>query len=165
MGSSWIWYYPFLIKSSKHSSRANYEKASLSTAQITFSPGPSYSIGIASGSSISSSSTGALYFQLSAPTSYQWVALGIGKQMSGSTIFVMYQDGNGNVTISGRKASGQSEPKVDSTIQGGLELLEGSGVSGGNMIANVRCGSSLCIFRSVLGLESTPGHRVKAIYI
>lgn len=58
----------------------------------------------------------------------------------------MYQDGNGNVTISGRKGIGEVEPKMDSTIQSGLELLEGSGVSGGNMIANVRCGSCyLCI--------------------
>ncbi len=61
--------------------------------------------------------------------------------MSGSTIFVMYQDGNGNVTISGRKGLGEVEPKLDSTLQGGLELLAGSGVSGGNMVANVRCGS------------------------
>ncbi|KAK0114846.1 hypothetical protein ONS96_013328 [Cadophora gregata f. sp. sojae] len=113
--------------------------ASLSTAQTSFSPGPTYSIGIPSDSSISSSSTGPLYFRLEAPTSYQWVGLGIGSQMAGATIFVMYADGNGNVTLSGRKSTGQVEPKADSTVQAGLELLEGTGIADGKMVANVRC--------------------------
>ncbi|PBP23598.1 integral membrane protein [Diplocarpon rosae] len=128
--------------------------ASLASTQATFSPGPSYSIGIPSGSSISSSSTGPLYFQLKAPTTYQWVALGTGSQMAGSTIFVMYADGAGNVTISGRKASGKSEPKMDSGIQGGLELLEGSGVVDGNLVANVRC--TTCTLDSDASSSSSP---------
>jgi len=115
--------------------------ASLSTAQFTFSPGPTYSIGIPSDSSISASSTGPLYFHLEAPTSYQWVALGIGSQMAGASIFVMYADGNGNITLSGRKGTGQVEPKADSTLQAGLELLEGTGIANGMMVANVRCTS------------------------
>ncbi|PBP17656.1 integral membrane protein [Diplocarpon rosae] len=128
--------------------------ASLASTQATFSPGPSYSIGIPSGSSISSSSTGPLYFQLKAPATYQWVALGTGSQMAGSTIFVMYADGAGNVTISGRKASGKSEPKMDSVIQGGLELLEGSGVVDGNLVANVRC--TTCTLDSDASSSSSP---------
>ncbi|OWO99355.1 integral membrane protein [Marssonina coronariae] len=128
--------------------------AYVASAQATFSPGPSYSIGIPSGSSISSSSTGPLYFQLKAPTSYQWVALGTGSQMAGSTIFVMYADGAGNVTISGRKASGQSEPKMDSGIQDGLELLQGSGIVGGNLVANVRC--TTCTLDSDASSSSSP---------
>ncbi|KAE8441765.1 hypothetical protein EG329_004323 [Mollisiaceae sp. DMI_Dod_QoI] len=119
--------------------------ASLATtvsSLATFAPGPSYSVGIPSGSSISSSSTGSLYFQLSASTSYQWVGLGIGSQMSGSTIFVMYTDGKGNVTLSARDGgSGHVEPTADSTIQAGITLLEGSGVVNGKMIANVKCTS------------------------
>ncbi|PVH77590.1 iron reductase domain protein [Cadophora sp. DSE1049] len=115
--------------------------ASLSTAQFTFSPGPTYSIGIPSDSSISSSSTGPLYFHLEAPTSYQWVALGIGSQMAGASIFVMYADGNGNITLSGRRGTGQIEPRADSTLQAGLELLEGTGIANGMMVANVRCTS------------------------
>merc|ERR1712225_68237 len=115
--------------------------ASLSTAQFTFSPGPTYSIGIPSDSSISASSTGPLYFHLEAPTSYQWVALGIGSQMAGASIFVMYADGNGNITLSGRKGTGQVEPKADSTLKAGLELLEGTGIANGMMVANVRCTS------------------------
>ncbi|KAL2059731.1 hypothetical protein VTL71DRAFT_10223 [Oculimacula yallundae] len=129
--------------------------ASLSTAQFTFSPGgPTYSIGIPSGSSISSSSTGPLYFHIEAPTSYQWVALGIGSQMAGSSIFVMYTDGNGNITLSGRKGTGQVEPKADSTLQAGLVLLAGTGIVDGKMVANVRCTS--CKLQSDASASDSP---------
>ncbi|KAI9641546.1 hypothetical protein NHQ30_010358 [Ciborinia camelliae] len=99
----------------------------------TTSGGPSYSVGI------SSSNSNNVYFQLKAPTSYQWVALGIGSRMSGSTIFVMYADGTGNVTLSARKGTGEVEPKYDSTVN--VQLLSGSGVVDGNMVANVLCTS------------------------
>ncbi|TEY87364.1 hypothetical protein BOTCAL_0003g00450 [Botryotinia calthae] len=105
---------------------------SLATYSAT-SGGPSYSVGI------SSSNSNNVYFQLTAPTSYQWVALGIGSQMSGSTIFVMYSDGTGNVTLSPRKGTGQVEPKYDRSIT--VELLSGSGIVDGNMVANVLCTS------------------------
>ncbi|KAF7889144.1 hypothetical protein EAF00_009444 [Botryotinia globosa] len=105
---------------------------SLATYSAT-SGGPSYSVGI------SSSNSNNVYFQLTAPTSYQWVALGIGSQMSGSTIFVMYADGTGNVTLSPRKGTGQVEPKYDSSIT--VQLLSGSGIVDGNMVANVLCTS------------------------
>lgn len=60
--------------------------------------------------------------------------------MSGSTIFVMYTDGTGNVTISARDGGGgHVEPTPDSGIQAGVTLLAGSGVVSGKMIANVKC--------------------------
>lgn len=60
--------------------------------------------------------------------------------MSGSTIFVMYTDGTGNVTISARDGgAGHVEPTADSSIQAGVTLLDGSGVVNGKMIANVKC--------------------------
>lgn len=60
--------------------------------------------------------------------------------MAGSHIFVMYADGNNNVTISARDGNqGHVEPVFDSTLFSGIELLEGSGISGGVMTANVRC--------------------------
>ncbi|KAJ8068511.1 hypothetical protein OCU04_004061 [Sclerotinia nivalis] len=108
---------------------ATYSLATYSTT----SGGPSYSVGI------SASNSNNVYFQLAAPTSYQWVALGIGSQMSGSTIFVMYADGTGNVTLSPRKGTGQVEPKYDSSMT--VELLSGSGIVDGNMVANVLCTS------------------------
>ena len=60
--------------------------------------------------------------------------------MAGATIFVMYADGKGNVTISGRDGGqGHVEPELDSALMGGVTLLEGSGVNGSVMTANVRC--------------------------
>ncbi|PMD29637.1 iron reductase domain protein [Hyaloscypha variabilis F] len=109
-------------------------------ALATFSPGPSYSVGIPSSSTISQTSEGGIYFQLSAPTSFQWVGLGIGSQMAGATIFVMYANGEGNVTISARDGDqGHVEPVPDSTLQSGVTLLAGSGIVDGQMIANVYC--------------------------
>lgn len=55
----------------------------------------------------------------------------------------MYADGNGNITLSGRRGTGQVEPRADSALQAGLELLEGTGIANGVMVANVRCGSTL----------------------
>lgn len=58
--------------------------------------------------------------------------------MSGSNIFVMYQDASGtNVTISPRLGTGHVEPEYNSAAE--VTLLAGSGVSNGIMTANVRC--------------------------
>ncbi|KAH8750708.1 integral membrane protein-like protein [Hyaloscypha finlandica] len=114
--------------------------ASHASALATYSPGPSYSVGVPSSSSISQSSAGGIYFQLSAPTSYQWVGLGIGSQMTGASMFVMYADGAGNVTISARNGgAGHAEPQQSASLQSGVTLLAGSGIVNGRMIANVYC--------------------------
>jgi hypothetical protein len=84
------------------------------------------------------SGSGNFYFQMRAPSSYAWLGLGTGTGMNGANIFLMYQDGNGNVTISPRSGSGHVEPQYDPN-GADLELLEGSGVVDGEMIANVRC--------------------------
>ncbi|TAQ83604.1 hypothetical protein B7494_g8072 [Chlorociboria aeruginascens] len=100
----------------------------------TYNPitnGPSYAVGIPDAGSD-------IYFQLSAPSSYQWVGLGIGEQMAGATIFVMYADGTGNVTISGREGGqGHVEPQHNSSLA--VSLLAGSGVADNLMVANVLC--------------------------
>lgn len=60
--------------------------------------------------------------------------------MAGAHIFVMYADGNNNVTLSARDGNqGHVEPVFDRPLFSGIELLEGSGVSGGVMTANVKC--------------------------
>jgi hypothetical protein len=60
--------------------------------------------------------------------------------MRGATIFVMYADGAGNVTISARLGGGgHVEPVQNAALQAGVTLLEGSGIVDGNMIANVKC--------------------------
>ncbi|KAL5394800.1 hypothetical protein PMIN06_006326 [Paraphaeosphaeria minitans] len=86
-----------------------------------------------------SSGDGDIFFQLSAPATYNWVALGQGSSMSGANIFVLYTAGNGNVTISPRSVAGHSMPQFNSDAQ--VTLLEGSGVANGKMVANVRCSS------------------------
>ncbi|KAF5006082.1 hypothetical protein FDECE_7523 [Fusarium decemcellulare] len=84
-----------------------------------------------------SSGSGNVYFQISSPTTNSWAAVGIGSRMSGSEIFVIYQDGNGNVTLSPRSGTGHTMPQYGE--RSGIELLAGSGVDGDTMTANVRC--------------------------
>lgn len=99
-----------------------------------------YSVGVPSSSADSES--GNIYFQISAPTSYQWVALGTGTAMAGSNMFIMYQDGQGNVTLSPRLGGNHVMPTLDTSATAAqLTLLAGSGVSadGDTMTANVRC--------------------------
>lgn len=84
------------------------------------------------------SGSGNIYFQIRAPDSYSWVGLGTGSQMRNMNAFLMYADGDGNVTISARQASGHIMPTV-AEDGADLELLEGSGVEDGVMTANVRC--------------------------
>lgn len=57
--------------------------------------------------------------------------------MSGSNIFVMYADGNGNVTVSPRLGEGHVEPEHDTAAN--IAVLDGSGIVNGRMVANVRC--------------------------
>ena len=84
--------------------------------------------------------SGDIYFQISAPTSYEWVALGQGNGMAGAHMFVMYTSSSGdNVTVSPRVGTGHVQPQHDDSSE--IELLEGSGVSDGIMTANVRCSS------------------------
>jgi hypothetical protein len=120
-----------------------------------------YTVGIPSVSA--STNTGNIYFQLSAPTTLQWVALGTGTGMAGSNLFIMYQDGAGNVTISPRKGTFHTEPKLDtSSTAAELELLEGSGVEGGVMTANVRCGNCESWDGGKMGLQSTGSNWIAA---
>ncbi|KAK5707945.1 hypothetical protein LTR97_000484 [Elasticomyces elasticus] len=96
--------------------------------------------GLAIPDATASSGTGDIYFQLSAPTTYQWIALGQGSSMSGSNIFIMYPSGDGNnVTVSPRLGTGHRQPQYNANAR--ITLLEGSGIQDGVMTANVRCSS------------------------
>lgn len=88
--------------------------------------------------STANSGSGDIFFQITAPSSYSWVGLGQGSSMSGSNMFVMYTSADGsNVTVSPRLGTGHNMPQFNSNTQ--ITLLEGSGVSNGQMTANVRC--------------------------
>lgn len=84
------------------------------------------------------SGSGDVYFQIKAPSRYQWVGVGIGSRMAGAEMFVIYQDGSGNVTLSPRSGKGHVMPQYSE--RSAVELLSGSGVSNSEMTANIRCG-------------------------
>lgn len=52
-------------------------------------------------------------------------------------MFIMYQDGKGNVTLSTRPGANHVMPTYKARSD--VELLAGSGVVDGNMVANVKC--------------------------
>ncbi|UPK98553.1 hypothetical protein LCI18_009488 [Fusarium solani-melongenae] len=85
-----------------------------------------------------SSGSGNIYFQMEAPSSVQWAGLGIGSSMSGAEMFLIYQNGDGNVTLSTRTGTGHVMPQY--TRRTAVELLAGSGVVNNKLIANIRCG-------------------------
>lgn len=114
----------------------------VASAAATYSPIADIKYAVAVPQSTVDSGSGHIYFQITAPTSYQWVAIGIGQQMAGATIFIMYADGKGNVTISPRAGIAEVMPQYSSTIAGVTTLLAGSGVNNGTMTANVRYTSS-----------------------
>lgn len=61
--------------------------------------------------------------------------------MSGAQMFVVYTSASGdNVTVSPRLGSGHSTPRFNSDAQ--VTLLDGSGVSNGQMTANFKCKQS-----------------------
>ena len=95
-----------------------------------------YSVSVPASSA--SSGKGDVFFQIQAPATYEWAALGQGFQMAGSNIFIVYADAaRTNVTLSPRLGTGDVEPLLDTSAQ--VELLAGSGIANGLMTANVRC--------------------------
>ncbi|KAK5084858.1 hypothetical protein LTR70_007753 [Exophiala xenobiotica] len=87
-----------------------------------------------------SSGSGDIYFQLSAPVTYSWVALAQGTMMSNANMFLMYSSADGkNVTLSPRTASGHMMPTHNEATD--VSLLDGSGIFNDRMTANVRCGN------------------------
>ena len=59
--------------------------------------------------------------------------------MQGSNMFLLYTDGNNNVTISPRSGTGYVPPQENPDAD--VELLSGSGVENNVMTANFRCGN------------------------
>ncbi|KAF2746657.1 iron reductase domain protein [Sporormia fimetaria CBS 119925] len=107
--------------------------------------------------STASSGQGDIFFQLSGPSSYEWIALGQGSGMVGANIFAIYTSADGkNVTLSPRTASGYTPPRLNEGAE--VTLLEGSGVSNGKMTANVKCKSSNCWSHDSADFKATTGN-------
>lgn len=100
------------------------------------------SFSIVSSPTAQSFGSGALFFQIQAPTTVQWVALAQGEQMAGANMFVIYTSSNpNNVTVSPRSAPGHVPPEFKPESQ--ISLLSGTGVQDGIMTANIRCETCL----------------------
>ncbi|KAF7719480.1 Cellobiose dehydrogenase (cytochrome) [Penicillium ucsense] len=107
------------------------------------------------------SGSGPIYFQLKSTSQVSWFALGQGSGMSGSNIFVVYPNGNNNVTISPRLGRGQVQPLHNDAAQ--VSLLEGSGVKNGVITANVRCDSCINWGSGSTDLTSTSSSWIWAV--
>ncbi|KAF2824670.1 CBD9-like protein, partial [Ophiobolus disseminans] len=111
--------------------------------------------------STASSGSGDVFFQISAPSTYEWVALGQGKGMANSNMFLVYTNSGGtNVTLSPRTASGHSTPSLNSAAK--VTLLEGSGVSNGLMTANVKCSNCNSWSGGDMDFKSSSGNWIYA---
>lgn len=79
-----------------------------------------------------------LFMQIKGPSTMAWIGLGQGSRMKGSNIFVIYSDSTGsNVTLSPRIGTGETTPQASTSQE--VTLLSGSGISDGNMVANIKC--------------------------
>jgi hypothetical protein len=91
------------------------------------------------------SGSGDVFLQIKSPVKYGWAAIGTGSGMPGSKMMVIYPSANGqNITLSTRTPpntnGGHVMPQYDSSIQ--AYLMDGSGLTGGVMTANIRCASA-----------------------
>lgn len=102
--------------------------------------------------SSAASGSGDIFFQLSAPTTYSWIALAQGTMMRNANMFVMHSSADGqNVTLSPRTTSGHVMPTYNAAAN--ITLLEGSGISDGMMTANVRCSNCETWSTGTMGLN------------
>ncbi|KFY13068.1 hypothetical protein V492_03505 [Pseudogymnoascus sp. VKM F-4246] len=107
-------------------------------ALATFSPitGINYAVGIPAATASSSTHLGGIFISVSFPAKYQYVGIGIGTHMAGATIFAVYTDGKGSVTVSPRTASGHFEPRYSSGKT--VTVLDGSKADANTVVANFK---------------------------
>ena len=82
-------------------------------------------------------SSGDLSFHMESPVGQAWIGVGIGDQMKGALMFIVYPDNSGDsVTISPRIADGHSEPSYQSDIT--VQKITASGPQGANSASGSR---------------------------
>jgi hypothetical protein len=80
--------------------------------------------------------TGNIYFKIDAPSTYAWVGIGVGKSMLDAMMFVVYKGTNDSVTVSMRTGEHHTPPVYTPTTK--VQVLNGSGVADGRMVAEVK---------------------------
>ncbi|CAI6092710.1 unnamed protein product [Clonostachys chloroleuca] len=80
--------------------------------------------------------TGNIYFKIDAPSTYAWVGIGVGKSMLDAMMFVVYKGTNDSVTVSMRTGEHHTPPVYTPTTK--VQVLDGSGVADGRMVAEVK---------------------------
>ncbi|KAL1962257.1 hypothetical protein VTN77DRAFT_9847 [Rasamsonia byssochlamydoides] len=95
-----------------------------------------------------------VYFHLSGPASYSWIAVGTGTEMKDSLMFIVYSNAQGDgVTVSPRLATGETEPVFSSSLD--VTELPGTGLSDNTMTVNARCSNCQRWKTGSLDLNST----------
>jgi hypothetical protein len=79
-----------------------------------------------------------LFFHFSAPADQTWAGFGLGGQMAGTLMFIVYASNEGgNVTVSPRIATGHVMPQHTEDVQ--VQVLEGTGIHNGTFVVNAKC--------------------------
>ncbi|RAH50172.1 cytochrome and DOMON domain-containing protein [Aspergillus brunneoviolaceus CBS 621.78] len=125
--------------------------APLATANIvTFSPStthPNLTYSVTVPDTTTQQNGGAIYLQIRAPRSLQWVALGQGTGMAGANIFVVYAGASAtNLTLSPRLGRGHIEPQY--TELANATLLPSSSLTDDTIEANILCTNCLASWSS-----------------
>ncbi|ETN42631.1 uncharacterized protein HMPREF1541_01788 [Cyphellophora europaea CBS 101466] len=126
--------------------------AAAANAQFASYDQDGHSISVNVPSDTASGSGQSIFFQITAPSGTSWTGFGQGSRMSGANMFIVYSDGNNNVTVSPRLGTGHVMPQYNSDAQ--ITVLGGTGIQpDGSMVANVRCDS--CLSWSGGSMEAT----------
>jgi hypothetical protein len=83
----------------------------------------------------------AIFLQIEAPIAVEWIALGLGDQMNGAAMFLVYASSPKGVTVSPRAGTGHVPPEYNSKAN--FSLLPKTGIVNETMIARFRCHSCL----------------------
>ena len=81
-----------------------------------------------------------LYIHMSAPSSYQWMAVGLGNSMIYTVVWIAYPNRNGTgTTLSTRLALGHEEPAYADREDWGCTQLDAGAVANGTMTLDAVC--------------------------
>ncbi|EAW25742.1 cytochrome and DOMON domain-containing protein [Aspergillus fischeri NRRL 181] len=96
---------------------------------------------IAVANSANASHHPAIFLQIEAPIAVEWIALGLGDQMDGADMFLVYASSPKGVTVSPRAGTGHVPPEYNPKAR--FSILPKTGIVNETMIARFQCHSCL----------------------